>query len=106
MNPSRRVAVISRARSRADQVLAAACQTDAQPDSLAGSPLARRIVRQERVLADDALRNERTSADNALREERAEHVGLLSVERNETDKDLLSERERSAHGRRYSGTSA
>ena len=89
-------AVISRARSRADEVLAAARRhTDAQPDSLAGSPLARRIVRQERVLADDALRNERTSADKALRQERAEHVGLLAVERNETDKDLLSERERS-----------
>jgi signal transduction histidine kinase len=43
------------------------------------------------------LHRERAAADETLREERAKHVAILSLERDETDKDLFSERARSDH---------
>ncbi|MDP9001159.1 MAG: HAMP domain-containing histidine kinase [Myxococcota bacterium] len=49
------------------------------------------------MLEDEAIREERADADDVLRTDRAEHVALLSPERDETDKDLFSERVRSDH---------
>jgi signal transduction histidine kinase len=82
-------AVISLARARADAVLAAArAKTDAQSPTIAGN---------ERVLEDQVLHDERAAADKALRGKRAEHVVHHSRQREETDKDLSSERARSDH---------
>jgi signal transduction histidine kinase len=47
------------------------------------------------VLEDQAVREERDNADELLREERAERAHLLSIGRDDTDKDLLYERARS-----------
>jgi signal transduction histidine kinase len=88
-------AVISLARARADQVLAAArAKTDEQWPGAAPAAQSR-IIAKERSLEDAALRAERAEADETLREERAQHVGLVAIEREETDKDLDSERARS-----------
>ena len=86
-------AVISKARARADEVLAAArAKTDRQsrpPDAL--SP---QTIEGTRVLEDQVIRGERASADETVRAERADHAAFLSAVREETDKDLLSERAR------------
>ena len=85
-------AVITLARERADAVLAAArAKTDGQSPSSAASAM----IERERGREDAALQQERASADEALRQERAAQVELLSIERDETDKDLLSVRVRS-----------
>jgi len=89
-------AVISLARERADAVLAAArARTDSRSASAAVGPHAPKSLGKERGLADEALREERAVADETLREERAEHLGVLSSRREETDRDLFSERARS-----------
>jgi signal transduction histidine kinase len=89
-------AVISRARARADSVLAATrAKTDQQSATAASSAQPRKILERERVLEDQAVREERGNADELLREERAERVDLLSIGREDTDKDLLYERARS-----------
>ena len=88
-------AVIGLARERADAVLAAArAKTDRQSAS-AVNPQSPGIIEKERGRADEALREERAIADETLREERAEHLGLVSSRRQETDKDLFTERARS-----------
>jgi K+-sensing histidine kinase KdpD len=89
-------AVISRARARADDGLAAArAKTDRQPTTaVPGEPPAK-IIERERAREDQVLREERANADETLREERAEHVAHLSQEREATDKDLSNERARS-----------
>jgi signal transduction histidine kinase len=86
-------AVITRARLRADEVLAA---TRAKTDwgSSGGTQLSSSMKR-ERAVEDRVLRQERADADEIVRIERADHVAQLSRERDETDKDLLSERTRS-----------
>lgn len=79
-------AVITVARKRADEVLAAArAKIDGQ--GLTSAPVAR-----ERVRADLVLQEERAVADDALREERADQLAPLLNERGETDKDLVEER--------------
>lgn len=89
-------AVISRARMRADVVLAAArAKVDRKPATPGGGGVVPAIVAKERVREDQVLREERANADEILREERADHVALLSLEREETDRDLVSERDRS-----------
>lgn len=84
--------VITLARLRADEVLAAArakVDGSAQRLGLATAPLVR-----ARAHEDQVLQHEREAADEVLREERAEHVAILAIERSETDKDLVQERER------------
>jgi signal transduction histidine kinase len=89
-------AVISRARVRADQVLAATrAKTDRRSATPVGGGTAPAIIAKERMLEDQVLREERANADEVLQEERAEHVALLTLEREETDRDLVSERDRS-----------
>ena len=89
-------AVITRARTRADQVLAAArAKTDRRSASPAVGSSFPKTIEKERALEDRVLREERANADDTLREERAEHVALLSREREDTDKDLSNERARS-----------
>jgi signal transduction histidine kinase len=86
-------AIIEKARARADRVLAAAREKSDQRLQ-AANPQVARVLGREREREDQALRTERASADETLRVERAQHV-LPSAERDETDKDLSHERERS-----------
>ena len=83
-------AVISRARRRADELLAAA-RANTDRASPPGAPIPK-LLKSERSREDHVLQEERDNADEVLREERAEHVALLSRERQETDKDLSHER--------------
>jgi signal transduction histidine kinase len=83
-------AVINRARALADELLAAArAKVDRQAS---GHPP--NSVERKRDVEDEVVRSERAEADEKLRVARAEHVALLNVGREETDKDLLSERSR------------
>ena len=92
--------IVEKAREDADAVLLAArTKADEQleaPDAASQSPEA---VSEERVAEDEALRDERAAADEALRLEREETTRLLSsllpLERDKTDRYLLTERIRS-----------
>lgn len=87
-------AVISKARARADEVLAAArAKTDRRSE--APAPSARSPIGRERAQEDRTLQEERACADEIVRAERAEQVAVLSIEREETDKDLFGERAKS-----------
>lgn len=86
-------AIIEKARARADRVLAAARGKSDQRLQPA-DPQVAKVLGREREREDQALRNERAVADETLRAERAQHV-LSSAERDETDRDLSHERERS-----------
>jgi signal transduction histidine kinase len=104
-------AVVDRARDNADGVLRLARQNaDAvlevarekadgklDPDARGLKPKA--AIIEERALADGALRDERNGADETLRLEREEHartlVRFLPLERESTDRYLLTERNRS-----------
>ncbi len=92
--------VVERARENADAVLVATRQQadGAAPSSAKAAEPLRDIV-EARVLEDDALRAERDAADERLRRERAENARVLSVllplERDKTDRYLLTERARS-----------
>src|SRR5688572_2523427 len=81
-------AVLTEARAKADERL------EALPD--VGT---RATVAEERVLEDEALQGERASADENLRREREENARVLSrllpLEREKTDRFLLTERARS-----------
>jgi signal transduction histidine kinase len=89
-------AVIDRARIRADELLAAArAKSDRQSAGAAQGAAVSVTTQKERKLADRVIREERADADEMLRVERAEHGVLLSIGREETDRDLLSERARS-----------
>jgi len=92
--------VLSLARENADTVLEAAREKAdgiVNPDSHGVQPNAEII--EERALADEALRDERDGADETLLLERAEHartlVRFLPLERESTDRYLLTERIRS-----------
>jgi signal transduction histidine kinase len=92
--------VVHRARDNADAVLGAARDLAdrrlGQPAPLTGTDAS---VAAERVLEDDIVRGERASADEALQREREESsrvlASLLPLERDKTDRYLLSERARS-----------
>jgi len=91
--------VVKRARENADAVLEAARD---KADRLLAAPseAARRAtLGSQRVQEDAALRGERAAADNALRLEREENARalakLLPLERDRTDRYLLTERARS-----------
>ena len=81
-------AVLTEARAKADERL------EASPDAGTRATLA-----AERVLEDEALQEERASADEILRRERNENARVLSrllpLEREKTDRFLLTERARS-----------
>ena len=91
--------VVERAREDADAVLVATRQQadGADASTKAAEPL--RDIVEARVLEDDALRAEREAADERLRRERTENARVLSVllplERDKTDRYLLTERARS-----------
>jgi signal transduction histidine kinase len=82
-------AVLNRARDRADHTLHTA-ESDTQ---------ARDAVARTRALEDDRVQTERASADERLLRERAEQASslaaLLPMEREKTDRYLLTERVRS-----------
>ena len=98
-------AVVDRARDNADEVLSLARENaDAvleiareKADECGVEPKA--AIIEERALADDALRDERHGADETLRLEREEYartlVRFLPLERESTDRYLLTERNRS-----------
>ncbi len=79
---------IQAAREEADRMLAAARGPDAP----------RAVVNGERALEDQALDDERRAADESIRREREENVRMLAkllpLERDRTDRHLLTERER------------
>jgi signal transduction histidine kinase len=81
-------AVLTEARAKADERL------EASPHGETCTTLA-----EERVLEDEALQEERASADELLRRERDENARVLSrllpLEREKTDRFLLTERARS-----------
>ena len=92
--------VLSLARENADTVLEAAREKADEaldPDARGVQPKA--AIVEERALADDALRDERDGADETLRLEREEYartlIRFLPLERESTDRYLLTERIRS-----------
>jgi len=89
-------AVITRARLRADELLAAErAKTDRRSGQQAFRAALHHETASERVREDRLLSEERADADQALSVERSEQAALLSTERKETDEDLLRERKRS-----------
>jgi signal transduction histidine kinase len=93
-------AVVGRAREIADGVLSEARDKADQKSDQEGLPVAaRETVGEERAAEDAALQSERAAADESLRREREEHAlalhRLLPLEREKTDRHLLTERTRS-----------
>ena len=86
--------VVERARQNADAVLDAA-----RDKADLSAPVPSTALAEARAVEDDVLRDERATADERLRRERAASVQalakLLPFERDETDRTLLTERERS-----------
>ena len=82
-------AVVATARATADELLRAGGDTDAPPFT---------VLAKQRAAEDDALQDVRADADTALRQQREENVrilaGLLPLERQKTDRYLLTERAR------------
>lgn len=89
--------VISRARARADALLAAARAKVDRKAARDSTALPQELTR-ERALEDLVLSEERRTADELVRAERSIQGEALSVGREETDKDLLTERARSDLG--------
>jgi signal transduction histidine kinase len=92
-------AVVQRARGHADAVLETARgKADAKLTGRSGL-LAREAVAEQRAGEDEALHDERAAADEILRRERVEDLralaALLPLERQNTDRYLLTERARS-----------
>jgi signal transduction histidine kinase len=92
--------VVDRAREIADAVLSEARdKADQKLEEEESPPGARETVSEERALEDAALQSERAAADESLRLEREEHARalhrLLPLEREKTDRHLLTERARS-----------
>jgi signal transduction histidine kinase len=92
--------VLSRARESADAVLTEArAKADQRLDETLPQDATSTTLTEERVLEDEALQDERASADEILRRERLENARVLSrllpLEREKTDRFLLTERARS-----------
>lgn len=91
--------VVQDARESADAVLTAARAKADQRSNQASPVVAHATLVKERVLEDEALQDERASADESLRREREENARVLSrllpLEREKTDRFLLTERARS-----------
>ena len=93
-------AVVQRARGQADAVLETARdKADAKLTGTRSGHLAREAMAEQRAGEDEALHDERAAADETLRRERAEDqralAALLPLERQNTDRHLLTERSRS-----------
>jgi signal transduction histidine kinase len=90
--------VVAVAREQADAVLGAAREkADDRLDADTGQPLANRTtLKDERVAEDAAVQDEREAADASLRIEREETAltlrALIPLEREKTDRHLLTER--------------
>lgn len=92
--------VVQRARESADAVLTEArAQADQRMDEALPHIAASDTLAEARALEDEALQDERASADEILRRERNENARVLSrllpLERDKTDRFLLTERARS-----------
>jgi signal transduction histidine kinase len=92
--------LVRQARDTADAVLGAARDKADEAHGEAATARPRpSVVAEERRVEDRALTEERASADAALREQREENArilsGLLPLEREKTDRFLLTERVRS-----------
>ena len=92
--------VVHQARESADAVLTAArAKADQRLDQISPQVVTHAALVKERVLEDEALQDERESADEMLRREREENARVLSrllpLERDKTDRFLLTERARS-----------
>src|SRR5215210_7064911 len=92
--------VVSRARENADAVLTEArAKADQRLDETLPQTETTTTLAEERVQEDEALQEERASADEILRRERYENARVLSrllpLEREKTDRFLLTERARS-----------
>lgn len=104
-------AVVDRARDNADEVLRLARENAdtvlevarEKADGILGPEASsvepKAAIIEERALADEAIRDERDGADETLRREREEYartlVRFLPLERESTDRYLLTERNRS-----------
>jgi signal transduction histidine kinase len=90
--------VVDLARQKADDLLLTA-RDQADQDSEQSTAIAQAIVENERARADEVLEGERAAADDRLRREREDGrhalAELLPLEREHTDRDLLTERARS-----------
>lgn len=92
--------LVERAREHADAVLdTARDKADRKLDTDESGPQSRAAVGRERALEDAVLHGERAAADERLRREREEQTrtlaSLLPLEREKTDRHLLTERARS-----------
>ena len=92
--------VVEHARETADAVLAAARdEADQQLDQRAPRSVSRQVAERVRVREDEAVLAERQAADESLQRERDDTAralrGLLPLERERTDRYLLTERLRS-----------
>jgi signal transduction histidine kinase len=92
--------VVRRARGNADAVLEAARDKADERLERRPNPVATRAaIAEERGIEDETLRDERAAADESLRMEREENAlalsRLLPLERDKTDRFLLTERARS-----------
>jgi signal transduction histidine kinase len=92
--------VVERAREQADAVLdTARDKADDKLDEVKAGPRVRDAVARERAGEDETLKDERATADESLRLEREEQARtlaeLLPLEREKTDRYLLTERARS-----------
>jgi signal transduction histidine kinase len=92
--------IVDRAREEADAVLLAARdKADQKLDKGPAVAVARAALAGERAVEDEVLRGERASADTVLRQQREESARalarLLPLEREQTDRFLLTERARS-----------
>ena len=100
--------IVDRAREQADEVLDAARERadhrldSEKPAGPASKRLARDALAQERSDEDVVLKKERATADSILRWEREEQArvlaALLPLEREKTDRYLLTERGQVWHG--------
>jgi signal transduction histidine kinase len=92
--------VVERAREDADAVLSAAREkADAALEAAVTLGPASHAIARDRAIEDKALEDERTTADATLAREREEQTKLLAallpLERQKTDRHLLTERARS-----------
>ena len=90
---------VDHARGDADAVLSEARgQSDEKLARIQSQTQARRLVVEERAREDEALRKERAATDESLRLAREQHAralaALLPLERDRTDRHLLTERAR------------
>ncbi len=92
-------AQVERARHEADAgIEAARHEADQKLAATRGAFVPEALVHGERALQDQALDEERRAADESIRREREENVRMLAqllpLERERTDRHLLTERER------------